>query len=158
MRYVEIGEFIDPRPYLAVLPLFADHLPPQARAFAVDPAHYDFSSRRCVKDLFVRHVAWADSGGEEGLSLTLLLGANPWRHDDDLLLRYTGVRVARVELSDTPPPGPQRLGSVIMDELLPTQDGCLHELAFFGGDIVVHCSDVAATWVLTSALSNQPSA
>jgi hypothetical protein len=47
--------FIDPRGYLDRLPELAGALPPGARAFATDPAHYDFSGGRCVKDLTLRH-------------------------------------------------------------------------------------------------------
>ena len=52
MRYIIIDDgYLSPLDYLAALPELAPKLPPGARAFATDPQHYDFSSRRCVKDL-----------------------------------------------------------------------------------------------------------
>ena len=151
MRYVELHEYVDPRRYLLHLPMFGTQLPPRAQAFAQEPGHYDFSSRRCVKDLSVRGLTWIplpapDPDTLEPLELELLLGADPERHDEDLALRYRGVRDAHILLSDRPPPTRHRLGFVLLDELLPEPGGCLHEIAFWGGTIIVHAADVEATW------------
>ncbi|WP_260476530.1 hypothetical protein [Streptomyces sp. WAC 06783] len=45
------------------MPSISGDLPPGARAFATDTDHYDFRSRRCVKDLTLRAVRGA--GGKE---------------------------------------------------------------------------------------------
>src|SRR5215470_11302016 len=50
----------DPTPYLAELPRLRGLLPPGAREFACDPAHYDFYSARCVKDLKFGHLRLVD--------------------------------------------------------------------------------------------------
>ncbi|GAA4921625.1 hypothetical protein LX16_4906 [Stackebrandtia albiflava] len=59
MRYVRIapivedgwfkGYFMDAEGYLAALPGFAAALPPGAREYAEDPAHYYFFGDRCVR-------------------------------------------------------------------------------------------------------------
>lgn len=54
---------LDPSPYLSCLPSISGDLPPGARAFATDTDHYDFHSRRCVKDLTLRAVR--GDGGEQ---------------------------------------------------------------------------------------------
>ncbi|MEV5843613.1 hypothetical protein AB0M32_16790 [Streptomyces sp. NPDC051985] len=70
MQYVsfdaQVGELsgvLDPARYLDHLPSISGDLPPGARAFATDADHYDFRSRRCVKDLMLRAVRGAS--GEE---------------------------------------------------------------------------------------------
>lgn len=68
----------DPTPYLAELPRLRELLPPGARAFACDAAHYDFGSVRCVKDLKFGHLRLVD---HTHLSLEIRFGPNPWKHE-----------------------------------------------------------------------------
>lgn len=94
MRHVtvedESGRFLDPTAYLDLLPSFADSLPPGARAFATDPGHYDFFGKRCVKDLKPDTVLRGETAGEPWLRLVLRHSC--WKHEEDLTIRYVGVR------------------------------------------------------------------
>ncbi|MCX4790090.1 MULTISPECIES: hypothetical protein [unclassified Streptomyces] len=36
--------------------------------------------------------------------------------------------------------------TVLLDEILPRQDGCLHEIALTGASIIVHCQELEAVW------------
>jgi hypothetical protein len=74
--------------YLSKLPSLAPALPPGAREFTIDKNHYDFSSSRCIKDLKVSGIRVTGDGGE----LELALRHNCWKRNDDLVIRYQGVR------------------------------------------------------------------
>jgi len=67
-----------------------------------------------------------------------------WKHDQDLLIRYTGVSSFVVDPTD----GSREvdLGAVVLDEILPHRDGCRHEIACRGGTLTVVCRDLRATW------------
>jgi hypothetical protein len=141
---------IDPTAYLARLPALAEQLPSGARAFATDPGHYDFTGRRCVKDLTPHEVRRAD----DGIELRLRHGC--WKHDEDLVVRYTGVsrfQAAAVDVMDAGGGGVamdgdvSALGEVILDEVLPHPHGCTHEIACRPGTLVVVCRDLVAEWV-----------
>ncbi|MFJ9865356.1 hypothetical protein [Streptomyces sp. NPDC101165] len=147
MRYVELTDdedgypgFIDPRPYLDRLPALAAALPPGARAFATDPGHYDFGGKRCVKDLRPERVRRTGDGDVE-----IRFRHNCFQHDEDLLVRYTGV--SRFQSDVLGVCDPASLGDVILDEILPHPGGCTHELACRPGTLVVACRDLEAEWV-----------
>jgi hypothetical protein len=127
----------DPYPYLDKLPELSPRLPVGARAFACDPEHYDFTGPRCVKDL----EYGALSLGGEPFGLELHLEANPWKHSERLVIRYAGVTGVRVEVN--PKAG---LSSLRLDEILPHEHGCSHELLFLTGTVHVICSDLQARW------------
>jgi hypothetical protein len=147
VKYVEVGGgegeeagFLDPRPYLALLPSLAPELPPGARAFATDPAHYAFGGKRCVKDLQPAEVRRT---GEEAIEIRFR--HNCFKHDEDLIVRYTGVSRFQSDVLDVCDPA--SLGDVILDEILPHPGGCTHELACRPGTLVVACRDLVAEWV-----------
>lgn len=153
MRYVnldgQVGDLagiLDPARYLSHLPSISGDLPPGARAFATDTDHYDFHSRRCVKDLTLRAVRGA--GGEE---MEVEFQHNCWKHDQDLLIRYTGVSSLIADSADE-----ERgtdLGTVMLDEILPHRDGCSHEIACWDGTLTLVCRDLQATWTETTCSS-----
>ncbi|NJP65701.1 hypothetical protein [Streptomyces spiramenti] len=146
MKYVsldaqvgDVAGVLDPSRYLRDLPLFARELPPGARAFATDAAHYDFHSSRCVKDLTVSLLQWSGEG-----ELAVKFRHNCWKHDRDLVIRYTGVSGFAVDL-----PADERgrlRGTVILDEILPHQEGCSHEIACREGSLTLVCRDLRASW------------
>ena len=132
---------ISPSRYLKQLPSLADDLPVGARAFATAPEHYDFSSRRCVKDLVVQHIRGV---GADDQQMEIQFRHNCWKHNEDLAVRYTGVSsfdAGTIEGNDW-----ADLGAVILDEILPHQNGCSHEIAFWNGSLSVVCRDLIATW------------
>ncbi|MEY9992763.1 hypothetical protein ABIE67_004795 [Streptomyces sp. V4I8] len=135
---------IDPAAYLARLSELAEQLPPGARAFATDPGHYDFSGRRCVKDLTPHEVRRAYD------VIELRLRHNCWKHDEDLVVRYRGVshfQAGAVDVMAAGDGGVSALGEVILDEVLPHAHGCTHEIACRPGTLVVVCRDFVASWV-----------
>ncbi|NJQ04883.1 hypothetical protein [Streptomyces lonarensis] len=146
MKYVsldaQVGDLtgvLDPRRYLRDLPSFARELPPGARTFATDAAHYDFHSSRCVKDLTVSLLQRSGEG-----ELVVEFRHNCWKHDRDLVIRYTGVSSFAVDL-----PADERgrhRGTVILDEILPHQEGCSHEIACWEGSLTLVCRDLRASW------------
>ncbi|WP_225804915.1 hypothetical protein [Streptomyces sp. NK15101] len=146
MEYVnldaQVGDLsgvLDPARYLRHLPSISGDLPPGARAFATDPGHYDFRSRRCVKDLTLRTVRGA--GGEE---MEVEFQHSCWKHDQDLLIRYVGVSGFVIDPVEE---GRETdLGAVILDEILPHGDGCSHEIACWDGTLTIVCRDFQAAW------------
>ncbi|MGJ7414860.1 hypothetical protein AB9128_03220 [Streptomyces cinereoruber] len=149
MEYVnldaQVGDLsgvLDPARYLSHLPSVSGDLPPGARAFATDADHYDFRSRRCMKDLTLRAVRGA--GGEE---MEVEFQHNCWKHDQDLLIRYVGVSGFAIDPVDED--RGTDLGAVILDEILPHRDGCSHEIACWDGTLTLVCRDLQATWTET---------
>ncbi|MCM2388700.1 hypothetical protein [Streptomyces albipurpureus] len=152
MKYVnldaQIGDIsgvLDPVPYLEQLPALASALPVGARAFATASGHYDFSGKRCVKDLTLQRIRGV--GGADG-ELEITFRHNCWKHDEDLVIHYTGVSSLV-----TDPPGVDHtldIGSLVLDEVLPHEIGCSHEIAFWEGTITVVCRDLVATWTAQS--------
>jgi hypothetical protein len=152
MRYVNLNAtvgklagVISPADYLDHLASFVEALPPGARSFATDPDHYDFYAKRCVKDLRLDLVHFGDPTVDDGAEIELRLRHNCWKHEEDLVIRYTGVSDFEVDA----PGGPDwtNLQSVILDEILPTERGCTHEIAFRPGTLTVTCRDLTASWV-----------
>ncbi|MFF8601407.1 hypothetical protein ACF065_22720 [Streptomyces sp. NPDC015232] len=140
-RIGDLTGVLDPTPYLERLPAIADDLPPGARAFATDADHYAFGSGRCVKDLTIRAVRGV--GGEE---VEVEFRHNCWKHEEDLLIRYSGVTDFVIG-SDTGEDRGAGLGTVVLDEILPHADGCRHEIACWETSLTVVCRDLRATWV-----------
>ncbi|MFH0517386.1 hypothetical protein ACHBTE_09420 [Streptomyces sp. M41] len=140
---------IDPTAYLARLTTLAGQLPAGARAFATDPGHYDFSGKRCVKDLRPHEVRRI---GDDRIELHLR--HNCWKHDEDLVVRYAGVSrfqvagvdavggAGAVDVCDV-----QACGEVILDEVLAHPQGCSHEIACRQGTLLVVGRDLVAEWV-----------
>jgi hypothetical protein len=130
---------LDPSRYLEHLPSISGDLPPGARSFATDRDHYDFHSRRCVKDLTLRAVRGA--GGE---AMEVEFQHNCWKHDRDLVIRYTDVSSFVID----PANGDRGsdLGAVILDEILPHNGGCSHEIACWDGTLAIVCRDLQAIW------------
>jgi hypothetical protein len=149
MRYVDLNATmagrpggIDPGPYLAVLAVLAPQLPAGARAFAADPEHYDFTSGHCVKDLTISRVQFSD----DLPGLEIALRHNCWKHEDDLVIRYQGVGKLTAAFGY----GSSNWTSdrqVILDEILPHDHGCSHEIACWSGSLAVVCRDLTATWI-----------
>ncbi|MFF8986625.1 hypothetical protein ACF08E_25035 [Streptomyces globisporus] len=134
---------LDPARYVSHLPAISGDLPPGALAFATDPDHYDFRSRRCVKDLVLRAVRGA--GGEE---MEVEFQHSCWKHDEDLLIRYAGVSGFVIDPADEDLG--TDLGAVVLDEILPHGAGCSHEIACREGTLTIFCRDLQAVWTKTA--------
>jgi hypothetical protein len=158
MRFVRVisvaepspGNFLDPDLYLRKLPELQEQLPAGARAFAADPDHYDFASVRCVKDLKLEHLLIRESGNAK-LGVELALAPNPFKHSTGLVIRYEGVVNLAVDVHPIPEgrriwPESRSLGDLQLDEVLPHESGCTHELKMTGGTVVVVCQDLRAEW------------
>ena len=153
---------INPRPYLDDLLVIASELPPGARAFATDVAHFDYTKFRvpavdlpegtalCTKDLLMSAARLLDGPGSITLELEFVFPG----HDVgvvDLRLNYEGVCELLVqELQEIRDPGvllgSTRLGRWLVDEITPSTRGARHEIAFEDGDLVVDCTDFVARW------------
>ncbi|WP_205474844.1 hypothetical protein [Nocardioides sp. SYSU D00038] len=142
MQYVEVrsdpdGYWYDASRYVEALLGIAEQLPSGARTWASDPQHYDLSSPRCVKDLSL-------VGLDVQPEFVLRLGPNEWKHQQGLEVRYIGVVSFDFEIRqpvNSPPP------SVQLDEVLPHELGCQHDVAFHGGRLSVVAKDLTAIWL-----------
>ncbi|MFD5322956.1 hypothetical protein [Streptomyces sp. NPDC127092] len=148
MRFVEAdwdaewrGFRVDASRYLAELPRLAPELPPGARAFVMEPGHYRVGADRCVKDLELTGVRPAtDKSGV----LVLDFAPNPWKHDEGLRIRYTGV--TRFSVAYGHSIDWMDHDTVLFDEVLPDPVGCVHEIALTDATVTVHCADLDAAW------------
>jgi hypothetical protein len=155
MEYIKIdwndrhrGYDLNPNAYLDLL---ADHtlqLPPGASAFARDPAHYDFTSGRCVKDLILDGISMPLDNERASAEIRFL--PNPFKHAEGLRLTYHGVWEFSMERHGLLPESAGR-DSLLLDELLPQEEGCRHELQTRELSIVIACTDVTAQWITDPA-------
>lgn len=136
------GYLLDASVYLAELPQIEQSLPPGARAFVMDPAHYSTGASRCVKDLELSGVQLAtDKGG----TLVLDFAPNQWKHEEGLRIRYAGVTRFSVDYEHSI--DWMQVDTVLFDEILPDPAGCVHEIALTDGTVTVHCKDLKAEWI-----------
>ncbi|GAA2411007.1 hypothetical protein GCM10010420_44820 [Streptomyces glaucosporus] len=150
MKYVVVswdaecrGFWTDPRDYVHALDLLRGDLPEGAREFATDPSHYDFYSERCVKDL---RLSKMELPGTTPGDLRIVFSPNPWKHAAGLVIEYSGVR--RVDISEGRCPWDQDegYGTVLLDEILPSEAGCSHEIALSVSTLRIECADLVAGW------------
>lgn len=159
MRYVSVertshGVALDPEAYLRQLPSFADSLPEGARRFAVDPDHYDFFGQRCAKDLKPARLTSGETDGSRWLEFHLR--HNCWKHEEDLTIRYSGVHSVTIEPADHGL-DVTRLQDVLLDEVLPDEGGCRHEVVCLSGRLIVTSQDLVATWRYADCAEREPS-
>ncbi|WP_129307504.1 hypothetical protein [Streptomyces sp. L2] len=148
MKYVKAewnpslpGFHTDPSEYLRELSVLQGGMPPGAREFALEPGHYSFRSRRCVKDLELSAVSIPVR--KQG-RLTITFSPNDWKHDNGLTIEYLGVThfsIDREQSIDW-----MESETIVLDEILPHPDGCSHEIALSDSSITVHCADLLAIW------------
>lgn len=138
----ELGRYFDPHPYLEVLPELVKELPSGAAAFAADPDHYYFYCERCVKDLKLVSVVF--SQGDDGVSLVLGFSFNDLAAVEDLEVAYSGVREFEIKATVRNPSG---LWDMMLDEVMPHEEGASHEMVFMGGRVWVVCRDLEARWL-----------
>lgn len=135
------GFDLDPSDYLAELPKVRDALPPGAWAYASDAEHYSMRGSRCVKDLELAAISVPTD--KRGI-LVIDFAANQWKHECGLRLRYSGVSHFSIDydrLIDW-----MQADTVLLDEILPREGGCLHEIALTDASITFHCQDIEAMW------------
>ncbi|MCD0485338.1 hypothetical protein LO771_23855 [Streptacidiphilus sp. ASG 303] len=149
MKYVVVerqgrGSFWhDPSAYLAALPDLRTSLPAGAQAFACDSDHYEFSSPRCVKDLKLGALP-PTRFPSPGFEMRLLCCRGVSEHG--LTLRYTKVAQMDVVTDDGEPFALSDYNSLRLDEILPHEIGCSHELRFTAATIRIVCADLTAHW------------
>ncbi|MEU3919938.1 hypothetical protein [Streptomyces sp. NPDC029004] len=133
----------DPSPYVSKLPELLSALPPGARAFASHPEHYDFSAPRCIKDLRPQALpVAADSLGQYEIRF-----ARSGCEEDVLTIRYSGVKSVQIAADDGESIELSDFNSVRLDEVLPDEAGCSHELRLTTATVRVVCADLRAEWV-----------
>lgn len=143
MRFVRVeGRLYDPADYIERLPELIADLPPGAARFAGDPEHYDFFGLRCVKDLAI--VEWDHD--EKRVAARIRFAGNPWKHDEDLIIDYVGVTELTIVVGAETRPTPDGIGPVMLDEVLPAEVGCSHEIAGLHGTLRIWCADLEASW------------
>jgi hypothetical protein len=144
MQHVKLGETadgysLDVRPYLGWLAGHAAALPPGARAYALDPEHYDFTARWCP-----RGAVWESATlrpDERGTSATVVLRGTG-DPSPRFVLTYQGVSSFTTS-ADEAGTSPDEL---LVDELVPVPQGVRHELCLRGGTLVVVARDMVAGW------------
>ncbi|WP_431771715.1 hypothetical protein [Streptomyces cucumeris] len=148
MKYVTVdwdpeysGFNINPAPYLEALPDLLTSLPPGARGFASEETHYSFSSLRCVKDLQLAEITTPVNKGD---ALSIRFAPNEWKHEEGLLIRYFGV--TRFQLDFKREADWMSDEAVLIDEILPRDGGCSHEIELTDSRIHVECEDLTAIW------------
>src|SRR5206468_11355447 len=131
---------VPPPPHSTLFPyttLFRS-LPQGARQFALDNEHYNFFGPRCVKDLRLSRAIISDSNDQ--LSVQLGFAPSEFKHDQGLVIEYADVIEFDIDVTASPRTTniwlhSRRLGDLQLDEILPHERGCSHEIRFTGGVI-----------------------
>lgn len=89
--------------------------------------------------------------GNGVLILELTFAPNEFKHDSGLVVRYTNLINFSVDVSSAQRltdvwPDTRRLGDVQLDEILPHEKGCSHEIEMTGGTIRAVSGDLVAEW------------
>lgn len=134
------GYWLDPRPYLELLPEIIDALPPGARAFAKNVEHYEFNSGQCIKDLRFSSMAVDDATRR----VSVKFAPHPFKHATGLEITYTDVTSLSVDREGAD--GIGWLGTLLLDKVLPVDEGVSHEVKLSCGSIRVISSDLEARW------------
>ncbi|MEU1131650.1 hypothetical protein ABZ383_17585 [Streptomyces sp. NPDC005900] len=152
MKYVKVdwdpelhGFRTDARDYVAALPELKDELPEGARAFAADAGHYDYASDRCVKDLELADITLPTMTMAGPGTAVVTYRPNRWKHTAGLRVEYTGVTHFSVDYEASI--DWMEAITVLLDEVLPHEDGIEHRTELTDATITVRCADLTATWV-----------
>jgi hypothetical protein len=135
------GFSLDPTRYLDWLERFGDQLPRGAAALATDPGHYAFGDR-CLKSLVLDSVSLDPRS--DGTSAQLAFRAFAGPREPVLVIRYTDVTDFSVRLD----PETQANLEVLLDEILPAESGCTHEIRLTIGSVLISCRDLEAEWLV----------
>ncbi|MEU4670380.1 hypothetical protein AB0F91_20900 [Amycolatopsis sp. NPDC023774] len=93
-----------------------------------------------MKDLTISAIV---AGPEANESLKIRFEPNRWKHESGLTIEYENVTGLSFSTESTR----DLLGAVLLDEILPTDTGCSHEIALRHGSVTVECRDLtAAKW------------
>lgn len=146
------GFMIDATPYLKVLSELAPQLPPGARKFVSEEAHFEFMGAFAIKDLRFSRLVLTEVEYGGGLRLAISFAPNRFKHDRGLVITYEDVLEFSVRSGDERFADIERdlrnhPGDVLIDEVLPHAHGCVHEIALTVGVIRVLCADLHASWV-----------
>lgn len=152
MEFIDIqhtghGFFLDPTRYLDWLERCGDRLPPGAAALASDPGHYRFGDR-CLKSLVLDSASLEP--GEGGTGARLVFRAFAGDGEPVLVIRYIGITEFSMTLDpETEANSGRALPGyleVLLDEILPADSGCSHEIRLTAGAILISCVDLEAEW------------
>lgn len=99
-------------------------------------------SARCSSRFASRTPGPGSGAGEDWLQLGFR--HNCWKHEEDLSIRY--VSVSSLSLEAVHQSDWATFGPVTLDEILPHEHGCSHEIGFLDGSLTVVSRDLAATW------------
>ena len=101
---------------------------------------YDFVSDRSVHDLWFRSLTLDDANSAASLSL----GDSNEKRAYGLNLVYSGL--VRIVVDRQRDPADERLGQVLLDELRPSPEGFVHEIALTGGSLLVVARNLEEAW------------
>jgi hypothetical protein len=135
------GFMLDANAYLEQIPGMRQALPPGAWDFVSAEGHYNMGSSTCVKDLELTAI---DVPARKDGVLTLEFAPNQWKHESGLLIRYTEVSHLAIEYHRSI--DWMNHDTVLLDEILPHDTGCHHEIALTDSTITIHSKDLHATW------------
>jgi hypothetical protein len=147
IRNTEHGFFLDPTRYLEWLERCGDQLPEGAAALANDPGHYEFGGR-CMKSLVLDSAVLESC--DLGTGARLVFRAFAGTGEPILVIRYTGITGFSMTLDTEGEanvakarPGHRE---VLLDEILPADSGCSHEIRLVAGTVLISCRDLDAEW------------
>ncbi|CAA0177306.1 hypothetical protein ACE1MK_06600 [Tenacibaculum maritimum] len=146
MKYVDLTEMIDYRPYLSYLETIKEELPKNTRDYATRKEHWDFSSEYCPHDYWLESLNFKNINNSEKFTLSLKFTTLKYQLilDYEKVIKYS-FKVKNFE-NDF-----KMLGSqIVIDEIRIKDDDknvIIHEIALNYGNLLIECSDMNAQWV-----------
>jgi hypothetical protein len=119
-------------------------LPENVYKFASYDEHYDFYSKYCTHDLTFEKFYFNNL--ENGVNIIIILKGSPFKHTSDLEIEYFNVSnlfVSKEKDEQNEPFSDLIIDEISIDEVTQL---CVHELAFYGGNIKIYFQDLKFKW------------
>ncbi|MFD2909187.1 hypothetical protein ACFSX9_10620 [Flavobacterium ardleyense] len=145
MKYVDLTDMIDYRPYLSYLEKIKEKLPQSAREYATKKDHWDFSSDYCPHDYWLESINFNDINDCENFSLKLQFTSGKYR----LEFYYEKVINYSFEVKNFMDDFKMLGSQIVIDEITideHNENVIVHEIALIYGSFVIKCSNMKAEW------------
>ena len=144
MKAIKYIDIIDVSDYADYLRSIREHLPHNTYQFASDPNHYNFYGKFCTHDLKLSQIMLNNALSEP--TYTILFEKSKFKHEMDLCISYQGV--TKFEILRYENDANDSIGDLIIDEVsLSESNNIVHEMQFWGAEIIVSCKDLVAKWI-----------
>lgn len=145
MKYIDLTEMIDYRPYLSYLETIKNKLPQNVRDYATKEEHWDFSSEYCPHDYWLETLGFNNINNSEAFNLYLKFRTQKYR------LEFSYEKVFKYSFNIKNFVGDFKMtgSQIVIDEIRIKEDNqniIIHEIALNYGSLLIKCSNMNVQW------------